>query len=207
MSLARLLFAPPSSLRAVRRVVIGLACAATLLATPPARASLILALDTPTMVQRADHIAVVDVVSVKAAWNDSHDRIMTTIDLAVVETWKGPMAPASHIKVVQPGGSTPDMTMVVYGMSRFVAGERALVFLEGTPESARVVGMAQGKRLVSREAASGRWFVHVPDRSGASFIRITPATSSSPPIFDKNARPLDDVRTEVRDLVAKANAR
>jgi hypothetical protein len=31
------------------------------LAAPPARASLVIALDTPTLVQRADHIVLVDV--------------------------------------------------------------------------------------------------------------------------------------------------
>jgi hypothetical protein len=183
-----------------------LACAGALIAPRFAQASLVIALDTPTMVQRADHIAVVDVVSVKAAWDDKHERIITTVDLAVVDTWKGPLQPASHIQVVQPGGTAGDMTMVVFGMSHFQAGERALVFLQGTTTTARVVGMAQGKRLVRRDAASGRWLVHVPDRSGASFVRTTPTTSALP-IFEQHARPLEDLRAEVRDLVAKASAR
>jgi len=158
------------------------------------------------MVQRADHIAVVDVVSVKAAWDDKHERILTTVDLAVVEAWKGPMAAASHIKVVQTGGTVGDMHMVVFGMSRFTVGERALVFLQGAPDAARVVGMAQGKRPIQKDGATGRWLVHVPDRAGASFVRTTPG-STSLPIFEHNARSLDDVRTEVRDLVIKANGR
>jgi len=110
--------------------------------------------------------------------------------------------------VVQPGGTAGDMTMVVFGMSRFTAGERALVFLQGPATGARVVGMAQGKRLVQRDAASGRWLVHVPDHSGASFIRNAPTPpATSVPVFEAAARPLDDLRAEVRDLVAKASAR
>ena len=47
---------------------------------PPAR-SLVLALDLPTMVTRADHVAVVDVASVKADWDANHEQILSTIDL------------------------------------------------------------------------------------------------------------------------------
>ena len=106
---------------------------------PPATASLVVALDTPTMVQRADQVAVVDVVSVSSAWDETHEHILTTIDLAVVESWKGPMTPATHIKLVQPGGTVGDISMVVHGMTRFVPGERALVFLRGEVGSASVV--------------------------------------------------------------------
>ena len=38
----------------------------------------------------------------------SHERILTTIDLAVVESWKGGAAPATHFTVVQPGGTVGD---------------------------------------------------------------------------------------------------
>src|SRR3954469_11860827 len=107
-----------------------LSAAALLAGSRPAAASLVIALDTPTMVQTADHIAVVDVVSVKAAWGDKPERILSTIDLNVVEAWKGSMTPATHMKVVQPGGTVDDITMVVFGMTRFNPGERALVFLQ-----------------------------------------------------------------------------
>lgn len=178
----------------------------SLLAAPSAHASLILALDTPTMVQRADHIVVADVLSVTAAWDANHERIFTTVDLAVVDTWKGPVTAGQHIKVVQPGGTVGDMSMVVIGMSRFAAGERALVFLQGPVAGARVVGLAQGKRLMRRDTTTGKWFVGVPDRAGASFVRNTPAASAAP-VFERAARPVEDLRAEVRDLVAKASRR
>jgi hypothetical protein len=179
------------------------------LATAPsraARASLVMALDLPTMVQRADHVAIVDVAGVSTAWDGKHERILTTIDLAVVESWKGSLAPATHVKIVQPGGTVGDIQMTVYGMSHFTPGERALVFLRGTPASAAVVGMAQGKRLVRLDAATGRWMVHAPDRAGASFVRGA-ATATTPPVFDARLRTVDDLRSEIRDLVGKANGR
>ena len=168
----------------------------------PAGASLVLALDLPTLVTRADHVAVVEVASVKSDWDANHEQILSTIDLVVVESWKGGDAPASHITVVQPGGTVGDLTQTVHGMTRFVPGERAVVFLSGRPDRASVVGMAQGKRLVRRDAGSGRMVVHAPDRAGATFLRTTPASSTSP-VFDLHVRPLDDLRADVRSLAAR----
>ena len=172
------------------------------LSAPAARASLVLALDLPTMVTRAERVAVVDVVSVKSDWDARHEQILSTVDLIVVESWKGGDAPASHLTIVQPGGTVGDLTQTVHGMSRFVPGERAVVFLAGTAARASVVGMAQGKRLVRRDAASGRMLVHVPDKSGATFLRTTPASANAP-VFDLRARPLDDLRADVRTLMTK----
>jgi hypothetical protein len=177
-----------------------------IVAARPAQASLVIALDLETMVARADHVAVVDVGAVSAAWDAKHERILTTIDLAVVESWKGPLAPAAHVRIVQPGGTVGDIQMTVYGMSHFTTGERALVFLRGAPEAANVVGMSQGKRLVRRDVTTGRWMVHAPDRAGASFVRAA-GTTATPPVFEARARALDDLRSEIHDLVGKASGR
>src|SRR5688572_18811191 len=120
-------------------------------------ASLVMALDLPTMVTRADNVAVVDVVSVTAAWDERHEQILSTITLTVVESWKGPAAPATRLVVVQPGGTVGDIVQTVHGMTRFSPGERAVVFLQGSADRAHVVGMTQGKRLVRRDATSGRF--------------------------------------------------
>ncbi len=188
-------------MRPPRRRFVGLVLVLVATVAGSASASLILALDLPTMVARADNIAVVDVVSVKSAWNPQHQRILTTIDLAVVDSWKGTAAPATHLLVVQPGGTVDDITMTVGGMTRFQPGERALVFLRGRPDRASVVGMAQGKRAIYREAGTRGWMVLAPDRAGADFIRAAPAVGT-PPVFERHDRPLADLRAEVRSLVA-----
>ena len=92
-----------------------------------------LALDTTELTKRADHIAVADVLSVQSAWDQSQKKIFTTIELSVVESWKGGTQPASHITVVQPGGTVGDISMTVFGMSHFTPGERTLVFCAGRP--------------------------------------------------------------------------
>lgn len=180
------------------RSLFGLAALATgLTVSAPASASLVLALDLQTLVSRADHVAVVDVVSVKSAWDERHERILTTVDLLVLESWKGPAAAATHLSVVQRGGTVDDTEMVVYGMPRFVQGERAVVFLAGRLERASVVGMAQGKRSMHRDPTSGQWLVHVPDRAGATFVRPSPTAAPSP-VFELRPRPLDELRAQVK---------
>jgi len=191
------MFKGRTGLASLGLVVLG----ASVLLSRGAGASLILALDLPSMVSRADNVAVVDVMSVKSAWDARHERILTTVDMAVVESWKGPMAPAAHVSVVQRGGTVDDTEMIVFGMPRFATGERALVFLAGRPERASVVGMAQGKRLLQREAATGRWMVGVPDRAGATFVPPSPATPAAP-VFEIRARPLEELRDQVKALAA-----
>jgi len=166
-----------------------------------ARASLILALDLPAMVGRADRIAVVDVAAVHADWNARHDRIVTTVDLTVVDGWKGGLAKGAHLTVLQPGGTVGDVTTTVDGMPQFAPGERVLVFLHGPPARATVVGLTQGKRPLRRDAASGRWMVRAPDRAGADFVHPR-ASAASAPIFDRRDQPLDELRAQVQALAA-----
>jgi len=189
-----------SRMRSPRRLIAMLAPALLLALTARGSASLILALDLPTLVSRADQISVVDVVSVTSAWNTAHDRITTTIDVKVVDSWKGTAAPATHLQVVQPGGTVDQIEMRVDGMPHFQVGERTLLFLRlhGGPDHASVVGMAQGKRAVTREGGSGRWMVTAPDRAGADFVRTTPGSAR---IFTARPRALKDLRNEVRALV------
>lgn len=174
-------------------------------AASPARASLIVALDEPTLIERADTIAVVDVASVHAAWDDRHERIVTTAELTVVESWKGLAAPATRVVVSQPGGTVGDVTMTVFGLPPFSRGERALVFLHGPLDQAGVVGLAQGKRAVRPDPARARWLVAPPQRAGAAFVRRAVA-GPRPAAVASASRPLDDVRAEIRaEIQAQAN--
>jgi hypothetical protein len=179
---------------------------ATALTAPPAHASLVIALDTNELAKRADHVTVADVVSVQSGWDERHEKIRTTIDLLVVESWKGGAVPASHITIVQPGGTVGDVAMVVFGMSQFVPGERALFFLRGKPAAASVVGMAQGKRPMRREEATGRWMINRADHSGLGRVQMTPPMSSAvtpTPVIDDGAAPqsLDDMRERIRTIL------
>lgn len=181
-----------------------------------AQASIMIALDLPALVQRADHIAVVDVASVQAAWDERHERIYSTIELNVVESWKSPTA-VTHLTVVQPGGTVDDLTMTVMGMSVFVPGERSLVFLSGPATHAKVVGMTQGKRPMRYESAARNWMVAPPDLHQTTLIPpragarpLAPATSrvqSANTIVAPTATrdlPLEQMHVEIKRLLAAA---
>ncbi len=192
-------------MRCARHLPALLALATGVGAPAPAQATLIVALDLPAMVERAERIAVVDVLSVQANWNARRDRITTTVQLQVVDGWKGALRAGTHLTVLQPGGTVGDVTTTVDGMPRFVAGERTLVFLRGPADRATVVGLTQGKRSLRREPATGRWMVRGPDRAGADFIRLRPAgPAAASPVLDSGERPLDELRAQVQALaVAK----
>src|ERR1041385_1312111 len=92
------------SSKSVRSVLCGALCAAVFAAVfagaavfenRSARASIVMALDLPDLVQQADHIALVDVLSQHADWDSKHQRILSTIELKVVERWKGDGAAAA----------------------------------------------------------------------------------------------------------------
>lgn len=166
----------------------------TLIGAGVARASIMIALDLPTLVQEADHIAVVEVGEVKSAWDARHERIYSTIELKVVEKMKSPAGESAaagekHLTVVQAGGTVGDIRMTVTGMGTFVPGERSLVFLRGPANQAQVVGMTQGIRSMRYEAAAGRWLVTPPDLRQAKLLRPPSAIQGGlPPAAAVNSR-------------------
>jgi hypothetical protein len=177
---------------------------AALVISNAAAATLLIGLDLKDLAARANDIVVADVAAVSADWTADHRRIVTTIDLTVVEGWKGAATAGAHLRVVQPGGVVGNIAMHVDGMPRFSTGERALLFLRGGWQRAGVVGMAQGKRSIHRDV-SARWMVGGADRAGADLVhaRGAPATSFA----DTGPRELEALREEVAaDVRAEAPA-
>ena len=188
------------------------AAAGVTMAPRPAIASIVVAMDLPALVREADHIAIVDVVSTTADWDAKHERIFSTIDLKVVERWKGAAAAGEdHLRIVQPGGTVGDLTMTVTGLSTFSPGERALVFLRGTSTQARVLGMGQGKRPMRFESVSGKWLVQAPNLRQSTLVqprvatpangKLTPLPSASTAKTLVRERGLEDFRSEVKTLI------
>lgn len=195
----------PTRLSAVPLLAL-LALAPVTLAPRPAAASLVEAMDLAALTTAARRIVVGEVLSVSSAWDAERKRIYTTTVVRVAESWKGPGAPGTQLKVVQLGGSVGDIEMRVHGLSSFEVGERAVLFLGlppgGDPATAGhyLVGLGQGKRPLRFDAPARRWLVDGGDRS-AAFVRgvrgeIQPAASEP-------ALPLDELRTRVRKLVSR----
>jgi hypothetical protein len=214
--------------RSLRSGVVAGLVAASAVASTTAHASILMALDLPELVRQSQHIAVVEVASVRSAWDERHERIYSTIELKVIESWKAgaPMAgvPADRLTIVQPGGTVGDISMTVTGLGSFAQGERTLVFLRGPANRAQVVGMTQGKRPVRFEAGSKRWMVSPPDLRSATLVKppaagAVPAPSPTPvatPVrptvapapapaaatrVEARDLPLEDLRTEVKKLI------
>ncbi len=183
----------------LRSIFVLISFAFAALVARASHASLVLALDTTELTKRADHIAVADVLSVQSAWDQAHKKIFTTIELSVVESWKGGAQPASHLTVVQPGGAVGDIAMTVFGMPQFTPGERLLVFLRGTTGAAGVVGMAQGKLPMTRDAASGKWTVGVASSAGLERVQLKGKTAASTPLATPHS--LDEMRGQVQQIL------
>jgi hypothetical protein len=118
------------------------------------------AMSLPELVTSANEIVVGKVVSVSAAWDPSHRKILSTIGVQIEESWKG--LASGSIAIVQPGGTVGEIEMTVHGMPRFAVGERALLFLQGHNHF-QVVGMSQGKRPLSWDTDRKQWLVESPD--------------------------------------------
>lgn len=143
-----------------------LAVAASLSAgVGPSRASLLRAMSLGELTVVADRIVVGNVASVNAAWDLQHRRIISTIEVDIEESWKGPAPDNRRIMIVQPGGSVGDIEMTVQGMPSFSVGEKSLLFLQGQHRF-QVVGMGQGKRALTWNQASRQWLAESPDTEG-----------------------------------------
>ena len=94
-------------------------------------ASVLRAMSLGELTLASDSIVVGSVVSVSAAWDLQHRRIISTIEVEVEQSWKGSWSANRRITLVQPGGSVGDIEMTVGGMPSFSVGEKSLLFLQG----------------------------------------------------------------------------
>jgi hypothetical protein len=165
-----------------------------------AHASLLRAMGLAELVSRSDRIVVGKVVAVTAAWDPRHLKIISSIELEIAEAWKGPEAGSRRVTIVQPGGSVGEIEMTVHGMPSFAVGETSLLFLRGQGHF-QVVGMGQGKRLVTWDKAGKQWLAHGPDADGVVDVgpdaKLSPAKPSKP-------IPLTDLRAQVMREIGKS---
>jgi hypothetical protein len=166
----------------------------------PSRASLLLAMSLGELMNAADRIVVGSVVSVSAAWDVQHRRIVSTIEVDIEENWKGPAASSRRVSIVQPGGNVGDIEMTVGGMPNFSVGEKSVLFLQGQRRF-QVVGMGQGKRTLVWNETSKRWLVESPDTEDVvelgSGAKLRQARRGGP-------IPLDDLREQVRRAIGNS---
>ncbi len=128
-----------------------LALAALLCAVAPASASAatFAATSVEEVARGSDAVLRGRVVST-AARATRDGRIVTDVEIAVADAWKG--ARPDTVRVVVPGGRLPGVAMRVDAAPTFVAGEEVVVFVSrgrGADGSWRGNGLALGKWRVA----------------------------------------------------------
>jgi hypothetical protein len=165
----------------------------------PASASVTIALDLPTLVERAAHVLIVRVESQRPRW-DSRGRIVTDVSLRVEEPLKRPALPGDLLVLERFGGAIDELGMRVEGEPTFEDGERVLVFAVpsvANPVHLRPLGMAQGVMPVRERAAANGDDLVLPGGDGLALMeRVNGVLVASPPAL-ASPRSL----TEVRDAI------
>jgi hypothetical protein len=115
----------------------------------PASGAVGIRLSLDDLVERADRIAVVQLVESESWWGPDHRRIYTTWTLAVTEEVVG--EGSETIELVLPGGTVGDLRQTISAVPSFEADVPTLVFLRSTEAGLAVVGLCQGALALQPE--------------------------------------------------------
>jgi hypothetical protein len=141
------------------------ACAA------PAAASTFVTTSVEEAARSADAVVRGRVLSTAARLTRDGRGVVTEVEVAVDEAWKG--APGPTVKLVVPGGRAGGVAQVVMGGATFEEGEEVIVFLGRAGETWRVMGLALGKyRVEAGEARSALEGARVLPRALAAGERV-----------------------------------
>lgn len=202
----------PRALHAVvvhtRRLLVSLATLAVALAIAlPAAAAVMVALDLPTLVERASQVVVVRVESQHARW-DARGRIVTDVTLRVEESMKGTAQPGELVVLERFGGAIGELGMRVEGEPVFEDGARMLVFAVpsvANPAHVRSVGMAQGVMPIREHAAADGDDLVLPGGEGLALVqRVSGGLAPAPAAF-ASPRPLIEVRDAIGALLREVH--
>jgi hypothetical protein len=166
----------------------------------PAYGTTMMALDLPAMTERAELVVAGRVIETRSAWTPEHDAIYTDVTLLVDRALAGPVRAGEKVVVRREGGSVDGIGMKVYGAPSFTRDEEVVVFLERRGAARYVVGMAQGKLSLIRDAAGVRRL-----RRDLSEVALTHATRPAAPASAEELRTistLDDLARRISALRA-----
>ncbi len=141
----------------IQRVFPALLVCAALLAPATAGATIAVKLDIDALSTAADTIVLGRVESKASRWEGQ--RIVTDYAVKVAMPVLGGPDAGSMLTVQTLGGRVDDLAQRVHGTPGFVVGEDVLLFLQTVkaPGPLRVVGMAQGRFKIERDAQGAVW--------------------------------------------------
>jgi hypothetical protein len=125
-----------------------------LLLAAGAQASSAVQMDVTALSRAASDVVRVRVSSTRCAWTDEHRRLVTLVEVEVLERWKG--AAEGVLRVLQPGGELDGIGQSVAGVAPLAAGEEVVLFLERRGPWHSAVGLAQGVYRVERVPGAAR---------------------------------------------------
>lgn len=169
-----------------------------MLATVPARATVIMSADLGELAREAIAIARGRVVAVAPHWSPDHRTIESIVSLQVDAYLKGSLGGVVQFRV--PGGTVGRFRSILVGAPRFDVGQQVIVFLGARgPSIPYVIGLSQGVfRIVP--SADGRDPLVTPPL-------LMPVTVSTRVVRGDSGRvplPLADFERRVRGLIEGA---
>jgi hypothetical protein len=164
----------------------------TLLASV-AQASSAVQLDVHALARAASQVVRARVVSRRCAWADGHRRLVTFLDLELLDSWKG--SARGPLTVVQPGGELDGVGQRVAGVAELAPGEEVVLFLERQGQFHRTVGLGQGVYRVERGGGAAQ----AMPAATPGLSLVAPNGSSLQPRQPMSLETLEgEVRREVR---------
>jgi hypothetical protein len=161
-----------------------------------ALASSALQMDIPALTHAASDVVQGRVTATRTEWTADHRRLVTFVELDVLQTWKG--RPPGRLTVVQPGGERDGLAQRVAGVAALDVGAELALFLERQGPLWRVVGLSQGVYRVERPA-DGSAARAVPVTVEGLRLVVPPGNSPRP----RTAVLLEDLQGQVRREVQR----
>jgi hypothetical protein len=165
---------------------------AALSVTLPARATVLVPLDTQGLTERSDRVVLGIVEAQESRWSNDHSVIFTEAKVRVTKVYKGAAQPGDVVVVRREGGSAGGIGMRVFGAANFTVGEEVIVFLEQRGVATWTVGMAQGKLNVVTGSDGIKRVA--PNLNGVAWERAPDAKARAAML----PRRLDDVEREIQ---------
>jgi hypothetical protein len=154
-----------------------------------------------TLAQKAELVVQGRVLS-KSCQRDAAGRIYTSVELEVVDLWKGAV-PSNPLQVVHGGGILGERQSLAFGQVDYAIGEEVVAFLvRNTRGEAVTLGLMQGKFHVWQEAGTGvkhvvSPFHGLPENVASKVQPQLQSPSSSPP--ERKRLPLAELKSQVRE--------
>ena len=112
-------------------------------------------MDLNEMVELSEEIVHGSVVSTRSRWNDEHTLIVTEVRVLVLETLKG--SEAREIQLTHPGGVVGALRVEIPGVTPFVQGQEAVLFVSrGADGNRYVTGFEQGRFDIQVDPGAAR---------------------------------------------------